>query len=769
MNETTDEQIHLRDYLRVILKHRWTVITVFSVIVITVAIHAFTATPIYEASTRLVIEKENPKVVSIQEVMAVDASGTDYYQTQYKIIESRAVAREVLRRLSSAEIETLFPEPKDGFILNVKQTICAWISSIRSLLKTEDDITRERAGEVSEANERVSAFIHKMKVSPISNSRLVDVGFEAEAPVLAAKVVNTIAAAYIDKNLETKLAAVQNAVKWLHNRIEEERNKVEKAEHALLRYKEGQGIITDFTSDTEKITAQKLAEMNTQVVEGASKRVEAGTRYKQAAALANSPDMLGSISEVLENELIQNIKSMEVALYKRMSELSKKYGQKHPRMLAIESEIKTLQDRKTQEVNRVISSLRNEYEVALAREESLKAALAKQKKESLDLNQKAIQYGVLQREAESARHMYDLLIKRFKETTLTEDMKTGNIRVIDRAEVSKNPVKPRKRRNLLLAVIVGLLTGTGLAFFFEYLDNTIKIPEDVKRHLKIPYLGPVPLFEPASKGNPGGDMNQELVTHHDPKSTASESYRGIRTNILFSSTASESYRGIRTNILFSAAESAPQVILITSAGPREGKTITALNLGITMAQAGSKVILLDCDMRRPKVHKAFSLAKDRGISNLLVGGKAQDGTLRHTPIPNLDVIPCGPIPPNPSEMLGSKRMSDLLHRLRKEYAHILIDSPPSTAVTDSAVLSKSVDGVVLVIRAGDTAREMVKNGIGQFEAVGAHILGAILNGVDIGRDKYYYYYQYYHYYYGDDGDKKKRKNRKRRAKDKHSE
>jgi capsular exopolysaccharide synthesis family protein len=720
--------------------------------VITVAIHAFTATPIYEASTRLVIEKENPKVVSIQEVMAVDASGTDYYQTQYKIIESRAVAREVLRRLSSAEIETLFPEPKDGFILNVKQTICAWISSIRSLLKTEDDITRERAGEVSEANERVSAFIHKMKVSPISNSRLVDVGFEAEAPVLAAKVVNTIAAAYIDKNLETKLAAVQNAVKWLHNRIEEERNKVEKAEHALLRYKEGQGIITDFTSDTEKITAQKLAEMNTQVVEGASKRVEAGTRYKQAAALANSPDMLGSISEVLENELIQNIKSMEVALYKRMSELSKKYGQKHPRMLAIESEIKTLQDRKTQEVNRVISSLRNEYEVALAREESLKAALAKQKKESLDLNQKAIQYGVLQREAESARHMYDLLIKRFKETTLTEDMKTGNIRVIDRAEVSKNPVKPRKRRNLLLAVIVGLLTGTGLAFFFEYLDNTIKIPEDVKRHLKIPYLGPVPLFEPASKGNPGGDMNQELVTHHDPKSTASESYRGIRTNILFS-----------------AAESAPQVILITSAGPREGKTTTTLNLGITMAQAGSKVLLLDCDMRRPKLHKAFSLAKDRGISNLLVGGKAQDGAWRHTPVPNLDVIPCGPIPPNPSEMLGSKRMSDLLHRLRKEYAHILIDSPPSTAVTDSAVLSKSVDGVVLVIRAGDTAREMVKNGIGQFEAVGAHILGAILNGVDIGRDKYYYYYQYYHYYYGDDGDKKKRKNRKRRAKDKHSE
>ncbi len=750
MKETTQEQIeqiHLRDYLRVILKHRWTVITVFAVIVIMVTIHAFTATPIYEAHARLVIEKENPKVVSIQEVMAVDASGTDYYQTQYKIIESRAVARDVLRRLSPTDREKLFPKPEDGVISNFKQTVQSWIASIRSLLKTTED---EGAGQItaegSEENERVSALIGRIKVNPIRNSRLLDVGFEAEDPVLAAKVVNTIADAYIDQNLETKLAAVQNAVKWLHNRIEEERDKVEKAEHSLLRYKERHGIITDFTSDVEKITAQKLAEMNTQVVEAESKRVEAETRYRQATALASSPDMLGSIPEVLDNELIQNIKSMEVELYKRMSELSKKYGRKHPRMLAIESEIKTLQERKTQEVDRVVSSLRNEYRVALAREESLKAALAKQKKESLDLNQKAIQYGVLQREAESARHMYDLLIKRFKETTLTEDMKTGNIRVIDSAEVSKHPVKPRRQRNILLAIIVGLLTGTGLAFFFEYLDNTIKIPEDVKRHLRIPYLGPVPVFETASKSNPGQAVNQDLVTLHDSKSTASESYRGIRTNILFSS-----------------AESAPQVILITSAGPREGKTMTALNLGITMAQAGSKVMLLDCDMRRPKIHKAFGLAKDHGISNLLVGGEVADGALRHTPIPNLDVIPCGPIPPNPSEMLGSKRMSALLDRLRKAYTHILIDSPPCTAVTDPAVLSKSVDGVVLVIRAGDTPKEMVKNGVAQFQAIGAHILGAILNGVNIDRDKYYYY-QYYHYYYGEDGDRRKSKNRKKKSK-----
>jgi succinoglycan biosynthesis transport protein ExoP len=753
MEQNTEqiEDIHLRDYLRVILKHRWTVITVFAVILITVAIHSFTATPIYEANTRLVIEKENPKVVSIQEVMAVDASGTDYYQTQYKIIESRAVAREVLGRLSPADMAMLFPQPEDSFLSKLKETIHGWIRSIGSLFKTEDEATSESASEALEESVRVSAFIKKMQVRPIRNSRLVDISFEAEDPVLAANVANTIGAAYIDQNLEIKLAAAQNAVKWLHNRIDEERNKVEEAEHALLRYKEEHGIITDFTSDAENITAQKLAQLNTQVVEAESERVEAETRYNQAAALGGSTDMLGSIPEVLDNELIQQIKEMEVGLYKRMSELSKKYGRNHPQMVAIRSELMSVRERLSQEVNRVINSLQNEYRVALAREETLKGALAKQKNESLDLNQKAIQYGVLRRETESARHMYDLLIKRFKETTLTEDMKTGNIRVIDKAEVPKDPVKPRKQLNLILAVIMGLVTGLGLAFFFEYLDNTIKIPEDVKQHLKIPYLGPVPLFETQSAGNPGPDGNPALVTLHAPKSSASESYRGIRTNILFSS-----------------AESPPQVILITSAGPGEGKTITTLNLGIAMAQAGSKVIILDCDMRRPKIHKAFGLTKDRGISNFLVGGADVDGTVRNTPIPDLDVIPCGPIPPNPSEMLGSNRMADLLNGLRKEYAHILIDSPPSMAVTDPAVLSKSVDGVILVIRAGETAREIVRNGVAQFQAVGANILGAILNGVDIGRDKYYYY-QYYHYYYGEDGDKKKSKNRKKKSKHRYGE
>jgi len=754
MDQDTEEEINLRDYLCVLQKRRWTVITVFAVIVITVAILTFTATPIYEATARLIIDKENPNVVSIQEVMSVDASGSDYYQTQYKIIESRTVARKVIRLLNLDKSEEFFPKPKDDLISNLKrsiqETIAFWKDSITSLLKTGDESIPKTLEGFETDSPLVSAFIKRIKVSPIRNSRLVDVRFEGKDSVLAAKIVNTLADVYIGQNLETKLRAVQDAVKWLHNRIEEERKKVEKAEQALLRYKEKHSIITDFSSDVENITAQKLAHLNTQVVEAESNRVEAETRYKQAMVLTGTPDMLDSIPEVLNNELIRQIKSMEIELFKRMSELSKKYGQKHPRMVAIESELNTLQKRRTQEVSRVINSLKNEYKVALAKENSLKAALSNQKKESLELNQKAIQYGVLRRESESARYMYELLIKRFKETSLTEDMKTGNIRIVDRAEVPEYPIKPKKKLNILLAIIVSLLTGTGLAFFFEYLDNTIKTPDDVKQHLNIPYLGLTPLFSTKNKWNIRDDVSPELVTVNYPRSTASESYRGIRTSILFSS-----------------AESVPQVILITGVGPQEGKTITTANLAVTMAQADSKIIILDCDMRRANVHKVFGTANDHGISNLLVGNSNMREAILHTRISNLDVIPCGSIPPNPSELLGSTRMTTLLNSLRKHYAHILIDSPPSIAVTDAVVLSKSVDGVILVIRAGYTAKEIIKSSIAQFGAVGTHILGAVLNGVDMSRDSYHY--QYYYYYYGKDGDRRKGSHRKKKSKNSYGE
>ena len=748
MEEHTEKQIDLRQYLGVMIKRRWIIFTIFTVLVLTVAVNTFTAVPIYQATARIVIEKENPNLVSIQEVMAVDSTGTDYYQTQYKIIESRAVAREVIRRLDLDNSTEFFPEPKDNFISNIKGWIRDTLSNakewIKSLLKTEED--KDGANIRADDNdsldsELVSAFIGRIDVSPIRNSRLVDVSAEAKNPIMAARMANELVMSYIDKNLEIKLLAAKDAVKWLGERINEERKKVEAAEKALLRYKEENQIITSFSSDVENVTAQKLAELNAQVIDAESQRVEAETRYHQAVTLKNEPDMLDSIPEVLSNDLVKEIKKMEVALYNRMSELSKKYGRNHPQMVAIESELADLKKRKAVEARRVVNSLKNEYQLALALEESLKHALAKQKAESLNLNKKAVQFGVLQRETESSKHMYELLIKRFKETSLTEEMKTGNIRIIDKAEVPRLPVKPKKKRNLLLAVIVGLTLGVGLAFFLEYLDNTIKLPEEIKEHLKIPYLGPVPAISP--DGDPR-TVPLDLVTIHSPKSTASESYRGIRTGILFSS-----------------ADTTPQVIMVTSAGPKEGKTISSANLSVTMANAGSRVLLVDCDMRRPKIHKLFDMDRKIGLSSILVGTESPGAAIVASQVENLDILPVGPIPPNPSEIIGSKKMGLLLNALKKKYARVIIDTPPISAVTDAVALSQMVDSTLLVIRAGETPLQVTQNSLEQLRAVNANVLGAVLNAVSVGRDSYYYY-QYYYYYYGEDGDRKKRSQRKKR-------
>ncbi len=751
MEINEEREVDLRSYLRVLSKRKGIIITAFCLILLIVTVQTFSETPIYRATARMVIEKENPNLVSIQEVMAVDSTGNDYYQTQYKIIESRAVARDVIQRLGLDTHPEFQPKDANDPVSRVKgwlrETVGFWKERVMSALNTGETAEIPDSGEENERTPDtglVSALIDRITVEPVRNSRLVDVSVEAADRDLAARIANEVVDAYIDRNLETKLRAAKDAVSWLTERIEDERRKVEAAENALLQYKEEQGIITGFSSDAENITAEKLAQLNNQVVEAESARVEAETRYRQATALDESPEMLDAIPEVLSNEIIQEIKKMEMTLYNRMSELSKKYGPKHPKMIAIQSELDELVGRKATEASRVVNSLRNEYRLALARERSLKQALAEQKQESLEMNKKAIQYGVLQRQAESSKHMYELLIKRFKETSLAEEMKTGNIRVIDRAEVPGSPVKPNKPRNLLLAAVLGLMAGIGFAFLLEHLDNTIKLPEEVKEYLDVPYLGPIPQFD-TKEGRMDG-MLADMITVHSPKSTASESFRGIRTGLLFSS-----------------VENDPRVILVTSAEPAEGKTLCAANLGVTMAQSGSRVAIIDCDMRRPKMHTVFQINRNAGVSNIMTGARNLSDVVYSNGIPNLSVIPCGPIPPNPSELLGSKRMAEFIEELKGSYERVIIDSPPLTAVTDSAVLAQVCDGVVVVVRAGVTTRHAVQNAVSQLKGLNVRILGALLNGVSTRRDSYYYQYYYYYYYGGDreNGKKKRRRGHSR--------
>ncbi len=736
--ETNEEQeLDIREYIRTLLKRRWTVITIFTLFFIIAGVNTYTAIPVYKATTRIVIEKENPNLMSIQEVMAVDTTGSDYYQTQYQIIKSRTVAREVIQNLNLAENEEFTGPTENDMLAKVKnrvsETISAgkqWFESIINTGRAQKSYRdREDVPEdlIVKNPGLVSAVINRIHVEPVKNSRLVDIGVEARDPVLAARMANEVVQVYISQNMETKLKATKDAVQWLTERIEDERRKVEQAENALLNYKERHEIMTDFTEDAGNIVAEKLAKLNTQVIDAESQRVEAQTRYEQAVALLETPEMLDSIPEVLGNELINEIKKLEVSLNNKMSELSKKYGPKHPQMIAIYSELDDLKVRKENEARRIVTSLENELKLAMAREESLKAALEKQRAQSLRMNKKAIQYNVLRRQAESSKHMYDLLINRFKETSLTEEMKTGNIRVIDQAEAPLSPVKPDKKKNMIMALFLGLALGVGFAFFIEYLDNTIKHPDDIKKYLAIPYLGPIPAFDIREETN--GPL-ADLITRHSPKSTISESFRGVRTNILFSSIGSE-----------------PQVILVTSAEPSEGKTVTAANLAVIMAQSGRRTVLVDCDMRRPRIHKVFKVKGEPGLANVLIGDTELKDTLIETDITKLGLLTCGLTPPNPSEIIGSTRMVDVIESLKGEYDKIIIDSPPISAVTDSVVLAQMVDGIVMVIKSGEVSRRVVLNAVEQLRTVNVHIYGAVLNAVTIEKDSYYYYNQYHYSYY----------------------
>ena len=730
--QETEREINLRDYWRVLVKRRWIIIIFFLVCLTTVALYSLTMTPIYRATSQLMIEKANSNILSTQELVAIDTSGTDFYQTQYQILESRSLARDVIKKLNLSQ----YPEFKQSGKKEGQPSAGIAVSLIGNSTGDDDSAL-------------VGLFLKRLNIQPIRNSRLVKVNFESQDPQLAAKVVNTLGQAYIDWGLSLRLKTQQNAAVFLDEQVKEVKLRLETSEQALQQYREKFGVAAltggGGSKETkgvgaEDISRQKMAQVNAQLQEVSNKRMEAEINYKQARELLQHPDKAETIPEAVNNPVIVSIKNQEVQLLREKTEKGEKFGQKHPTMVALNQEIENLKKKKLQEIKNIVDSMKSKFENYSNQERSLQSALSRSKSETIDRDKIAIQYQVLQQETDSNRGLYDMLLKRLKETNVSEENKTVNIHVVDPAEIPKKPAKPRIILNLLLACLVGLMGGVGMAFFLEYLDNTVKTPDDLKRYFNIPYLGPVPSFS-VKEDIPGS----ELISLSDPKSSASEAYRGLRTGILFSTPGHS-----------------PRSLLITSSGPQEGKTITSSNLAVTMAQSGQKILMLDCDMRKPRLHKIFNCDKGQGMSNILVGEGDWRKLKVPTQIPNLEIIPSGPIPPNPAELIGSDRMKTLIAEILQEYDRVLIDSAPIVAVTDSVVLSRFVEGVLLVIQVGVTARDIIANSIRQLQDVQAHLLGAVLNAVNIGKDSYYYY-QYYYYYYGEGGDRKKKKHTRRKS------
>jgi len=726
-----EKEVHLRDYLHVLMRRKWTAITFLVITVTTVLIGTFLMTPVYRSTATIKIDKENPNVLQFKDVIEVERAADDYYQTQYKILKSRNLAKRVIRQMK------LDQNPEFGGAAAGAQKASA------AAPVAAENIDRRNAEEGIDPG-IVNRFLSRLNVEPQQKSMLVKVSFDSYSPVMSANIANAVAKSYIDFNIESKFDATQQAREWLEKQLEEMKARVERAEEALNKYAAQNGIIflTEGThgskdsSDGKSMITQKLSELSTQLVQATSDRISKEAMYREV-----EKGDAESISTALNNPLIQAMKKDYATAEAEYSQLSRVYKPDYPRMVRLREQINQIKTRISAETAKTVSGIKRDYDAAVKRENYLKSTLDKYKTEALTLNEKMVQYQILKREAETNRELYNGLLQRLKETGISASLTSSNIQVLDRAETPRSPHKPKKTLNLLIALITGLFGGVGLAFFVEYLDNTVKHPDDVEKGIALPSLGIVPNVTENVDSS-----TRPMITHEDGKSTLSEAYRAIGTYIQFSS-----------------AVKPPKSMLITSARKGEGKTTTAVNTAITMAHSYGKGLIIDADMRNPQLHKIFDVDPLNGLSSFLTGNiEFGDGLIKRTKVENLDIIPAGIIPPNPSELLSSYRMRDLINGLFTLYSFVVIDSPPLLGLSDSIILSTLTDGVIVVVRSGNTPRDLVVQTKKLLYGVNARILGVVLNGIKESDLRYGSYSYYSSYYYDESTDGKGRKKKKRR-------
>jgi capsular exopolysaccharide synthesis family protein len=717
--ELPSREPHLRDYYIILRKHLWVMLTFLLTLVTVTTIATFKMVPVYQATARLAIDRENQGLVPFQE-----AAGWEYYydsesylETQCKILQSETLALTTIKSLSLANQ----PEFSYG---GGKQEIVGPAQS--------KDTARNRPAILGD-------FLGRLSAKRVPNSRLVEVRFEATDPKLAAQVVNAHLENYIESNFRSRYEATLQASNWLSGQLDELKIKVEKSEDARLVYERENQIWT--IDEKQNITTQKLADLNTELTQAQSDRIRKESLY-QSARLGN----LDAIPAVRDSLVIQDLLRRFADLSAQYSEALNRFGPKYPQVVRLETQMKELDELIKREKQNIVSRIESEYRSAQRREALLAQALEKQKVEANQIAEKLVQYNVLKREAESNKQLYEGLLQKLKEAGISAGLRSSNIRIVDPAMIPSSPVRPQRARNIMLAFFIGLVGGIGLAFLREYLDNTIKTPEDIERLTRLPSLAIVPAFTAVdgrsrrtrllpsgSQRAAGATPRVELIAHEQPQSLIAESFRALRTSLLLSQ-----------------AEHPPQVILVASPLPREGKTTAALNLAVTLAQLGDRTVLVDADLRKPTIHRALGLSdgKYSGLSTYLAGASSLElVTVPHPVIGNLSIIPTGPIPPNPAELLSSQRLQQAIATLRANHRFVVIDSPPILAATDAVILSVVCDGVLIVVRSGETPKEALLRVRDLLATVKCRLLGVLLNAVDISAPDYYYSYRYYPYEY----------------------
>ncbi|MCI0402795.1 MAG: polysaccharide biosynthesis tyrosine autokinase [Acidobacteria bacterium] len=709
------QEAHLRDYLRVLRKYRMTIVLFVLTTVLTVAIVSLRKPKIYEAMVRVAIDRESPTALIKESTVPTDPwSFQDYLRTQLRVLESDTLALQTINGLR------LDREPE--FRLDQGEAVQA-----------TGALPQEKLLDPADESRLIGQFQGNLRVAALPNSWLIEIRYYSRDPQLAARVANAHANNFIEHNFRTRYEATMKASEWLTDQLRELRSQVESAEVKLVDFERTNNLVS--IDGRQNVLTQRLSDLNHELSLAEADRVQKESAYRQAATGQDAAVLHDSHTERLQEKLSE--------LQAQQAEARPQFGPQHPRMQKLEEQIKEVEGQLAKQRVLIQARRKDDYQAALKREALLRDLVEKQKKEVNELNQRLIEYNILRREVTTTKQLYDSLQQQLNEAGISVGLRSSNIRVVDPARVPLGPYSPNVLFNVLLAFLLSTPVGIALAFFREYLDNTIKTPDEIERHTGLPTMALVPLAEhagghkkllPAPSPAGGGHSEVALATYEQPQSSLAEAFRSLRTAVLLS-----------------FPERPPRLLLITSGQPSDGKTATAINLAVALAQRGSKVVLVEADLRKPSAQKLLRTSGSPGLSLFLSGAQQRNGLVVPTSVPNLHFIPAGPIPPNPAELLSSGRMKQLLSELSQEYEHVVLDSPPLLSITDATVLSVQVDGVILVVRFGKTTREVVRHMRQMLANVNARVLGVVLNGVALNSvDYYYYYYSYYGYGYRDD-------------------
>ena len=703
--------VHVYDRIAIVARHWKISLAVCVVVTAGMMYQTYTTVPLYRAQARIQIEEEHTAEADFKDNVAY-TDPEPYYQTQYRILRGRDLARRATKRL---KLETV-PEfngqgPQQPTLTRILSTVKARVAA--PFVNSDDVVAATPPGPPAE-NALVDAFLSRIEVEPVRGSRLVDIFFISADPDFAARAVNVLGEEYVEQNLAFRVQNSDKTLQWIIQEVAKQQQVVQDSERLLAEYRENQNALS--LEDRQNIIVSRLNQVNDSVARARTTRIQKEALYNQVRNTAE-PD---GVAAIAANPLVQQLRTRMVELERDRARLLERYGERHPDVIKATGQLADARRQRDAEIAKAIESIKADYEAAAAEERQLTADLETQKGQATDLNRKSIDYSVLEREAESNRQVYESLLQKEKELRVISNSRANNVRLLDRAEVPGGPFSPNTQRAWMMAMLFGLGIGVAAAFVVDYLDDTVKTPEDVTQRLHLSFLGLVPKV--------AGDRHPVLSgpVPHD---------------------FGEAFRALRTALVAKNAGNGPRIIAVTSTQPLEGKTTTAVNMALALAIGGARVLVIDADMRRPSLHKALRLPNDKGLSDLLNGSSKVREVVQGSGDRNLLVITAGPTPSNPSELLGSERMAAFIRQLAGgPFDWVIIDTPPVLAVTDAVILAPMVSSMTFVIGAEMTWWRHVERAVETLQSGQPRAINAILNRVDFDKNRYYYARYYGHQY-----------------------